>query len=82
ESILNLMKRMNREYGTTFIFSTHDPGIVEMADHVIRLKDGAVIENRRRVSDESSSVTIIPLVGQEKGAEEKIVGVVEAKARV
>ncbi|MCE5257307.1 MAG: ABC transporter ATP-binding protein [Spirochaetaceae bacterium] len=46
-SILALMKRMNREFGTTFIFSTHDPGIVDMADHVIRLKDGMIIENRR-----------------------------------
>ncbi|HEY9054125.1 MAG TPA: ABC transporter ATP-binding protein [Rectinemataceae bacterium] len=47
ESILELMKRMNREFGTTFIFSTHDPGIVAIADHVIRLKDGQVVENRR-----------------------------------
>jgi len=47
ESILGLMKRMNREFGTTFIFSTHDAGIVAIADHVIRLKDGRVVENRR-----------------------------------
>ena len=47
ESILALMKRMNREFGTTFIFSTHDQGIVDIADHVIRLKDGRVTENRR-----------------------------------
>lgn len=47
ESILGLMKRMNREFGTTFIFSTHDVGIVAIADHVIRLKDGRVVENRR-----------------------------------
>ena len=47
ESILGLMKRMNREFGTTFIFSTHDAGIVSIADHVIRLKDGRVTENKR-----------------------------------
>lgn len=47
ESILELMKRMNREFGTTFIFSTHDPGIVSIADHVIRLKDGLIVENYR-----------------------------------
>jgi putative ABC transport system ATP-binding protein len=47
EAILELMKRMNREFGTTFIFSTHDPSIVSIADHIIRLKDGIVIENRR-----------------------------------
>ena len=48
ESILELMQRMNREFGTTFIFSTHDAKIVELADHVIRLKDGLVVENYRQ----------------------------------
>ena len=47
ESIVSLMKHMNQELGTTFIFSTHDPGIVSIADHVIRLKDGRVTENLR-----------------------------------
>ena len=48
ESILELMKHMNREHGTTFVFSTHDAGIVSIADHVIRLKDGLVTDNVRR----------------------------------
>ncbi|QEN05412.1 ABC transporter ATP-binding protein [Thiospirochaeta perfilievii] len=47
EDILNLMKRINREQNTTFIFSTHDATIVDMADHIIRLKDGQVIKNER-----------------------------------
>ncbi len=46
-SIIQLMKKMNKEYGTTFIFSTHDQSIVEIADHVIQLKDGKIIENKR-----------------------------------
>jgi len=48
ESIIDLMKKMNTDVGTTFIFSTHDQSIVDIADHVIRLKDGVVIENRRK----------------------------------
>lgn len=48
ESILELMQKMNREFGTTFIFSTHDAKIVELADHVIRLKDGQVAQDYRR----------------------------------
>lgn len=48
ESIVALMKQMNVELGTTFIFSTHDAGIVGIADHVIRLKDGIVVEDLRR----------------------------------
>jgi len=47
-SIIELMKKMNKEYGTTFIFSTHDQTIVDIADHVIQLKDGKIIENKRR----------------------------------
>jgi putative ABC transport system ATP-binding protein len=47
ESIIELMKKMNKDVGTTFIFSTHDPSIVEIADHVIRLKDGEITMNQR-----------------------------------
>jgi putative ABC transport system ATP-binding protein len=48
EAIIELMKKMNRDFGTTFIFSTHDRSIVEIADHIIRLQDGLVVENTRR----------------------------------
>lgn len=47
--IIELMKKMNQEIGTTFIFSTHDQSIVSIADHVLRLKDGLVIKNERAV---------------------------------
>jgi putative ABC transport system ATP-binding protein len=48
EQIIELMKKINREMDTTFIFSTHDIKIVDIADHVIRLKDGLVTENYRK----------------------------------
>jgi putative ABC transport system ATP-binding protein len=48
EAIIELMKKINRELETTFIFSTHDFKIVNIADHVIRLQDGEVIENCRK----------------------------------
>jgi putative ABC transport system ATP-binding protein len=48
ERILELMKKINREEGTTFIFSTHDPGIWAMANHVIFLRDGAVESESRK----------------------------------
>ena len=43
QTILNLMKKMNEEHNTTFIFSTHDPAIRQLADHVVQLKDGEVL---------------------------------------
>jgi putative ABC transport system ATP-binding protein len=50
ESIIELMKRINRDQNTTFIFSTHDPAIVKNAGHVIQLRDGIVVSEKRRAA--------------------------------
>jgi len=42
EKVLSLMKEINHNEKTTFIFSTHDPEIWKMADHIIFLQDGLV----------------------------------------
>jgi len=49
EKVLSLMKDINRTEKTTFIFSTHDPGIWQMADHVIFLQDGFIKSEKRRL---------------------------------
>jgi putative ABC transport system ATP-binding protein len=41
--LLDMMERLNREKGITFVFSTHDPQVVQRARRVIRLRDGAII---------------------------------------
>jgi len=41
-AVIDLMHRINRAGGVTFIFSSHDPKIIERADTVIRLLDGLV----------------------------------------
>jgi len=38
--ILALMKEINRQFGTTFIFSTHDRRVMSMADRLVRIEDG------------------------------------------
>jgi len=53
ENIISLMKRMNTELSTTFIFSTHDMMIVEIADHVIKLKDGLITKDSQREREEA-----------------------------
>lgn len=40
QAILKLMEAMNKEWNTTFIFSSHDPQIISRARRVVRLKDG------------------------------------------
>ena len=42
ERVLELMRKINREEGTTFVFSTHDPDIWAMANRIVFLKDGRV----------------------------------------
>jgi putative ABC transport system ATP-binding protein len=56
ESILNLMKEINRHYGTTFIFSTHDRRIMAMADRLIRIEDGRVASLGMKVNEQWKSV--------------------------
>lgn len=43
ERIIALMKDINRTHKTTFIFSTHDPQVMQHAGRIIRLKDGKII---------------------------------------
>ena len=46
--VVELMKRINGEEGTTFIFSTHDPAIWENANHVLFMRDGLVEREEER----------------------------------
>jgi len=47
DKILRLMKKINQEEKTTFVFSTHDPEIWQMADRIVFLHDGAVKTEER-----------------------------------
>ena len=39
-AVIGLMKKMRDDFGTTFIFSTHDTKIVGEAEVIFRLEDG------------------------------------------
>lgn len=45
KEILKLIEDVNRKYGNTIIMVTHNEAIKNMADHVIKLRDGAVRHN-------------------------------------
>ncbi|SBT10190.1 conserved hypothetical protein [Candidatus Accumulibacter aalborgensis] len=42
EEILLLMKKINRAFKTTFIFSTHDKRVIARADRLVRVEDGEI----------------------------------------
>ena len=47
-ALMDMMKAMNERRGVTFVFSTHDPMVVERARRVIRLRDGRIEADERR----------------------------------
>jgi putative ABC transport system ATP-binding protein len=47
-TLMDLMRRLNETHGTTFVFSTHDPMVVERARRVVRLRDGRIEADERR----------------------------------
>ena len=47
-ALLDIMHRLSHEEKTTFIFSTHDPRVMERAERIITLRDG-IIESDREI---------------------------------
>lgn len=47
-NLLDIMERMNREQGATFVFSTHDPRVIERARRVVTMVDGTIAKDERR----------------------------------
>ncbi len=48
--IIDLMKRMRDEFDSTFIFSTHDPKIMDAAEVVYEIEDGRVFRQQGEVA--------------------------------
>ncbi len=47
QEVLNIMLKMNKKLGTTFIFSTHDPQVMEYAKRLIEIRDGKVTHDEQ-----------------------------------
>lgn len=48
--IIEMMKKMRDEFGTTFIFSTHDPKIMGEAEVIFTLEDGRIHQSAGKVA--------------------------------
>jgi putative ABC transport system ATP-binding protein len=42
QQVMEIMKKLNKETGVTFIFATHDPRVINYAARVVTLKDGVI----------------------------------------
>jgi putative ABC transport system ATP-binding protein len=45
EQAMEIMKNLNEETGTAFVFATHDPRVVAFAKRVVEMQDGRIISN-------------------------------------
>ena len=43
--LVQMMRRLNQERGVTFLFSSHDPKVIDHADRVIQLEDGRIVSD-------------------------------------
>ena len=46
--ILDIMRDLNEKLGVTFLFSTHDPMVMDRAKRIITLKDGQIADDRQQ----------------------------------
>ena len=50
ESVLELMRELNKKMGTTFIFSTHDKMVMDFAGRLVMLHDGMIESDEGRAA--------------------------------
>jgi putative ABC transport system ATP-binding protein len=40
--VMDIMKKLNKDTGVTFVFATHDPRVINYAERVVTLQDGLI----------------------------------------
>ncbi len=41
--VVRIFRELVKESGMTVVLTTHDPGMMELVDHVIALEDGTIV---------------------------------------
>jgi putative ABC transport system ATP-binding protein len=49
EGLLDLMEGLNQELGTTFLFSSHDPDVIKRAKRLIKMHDGRIVSDEKKI---------------------------------
>jgi putative ABC transport system ATP-binding protein len=45
--VMDIMSKLNRETGVTFVFATHDPRVISYAKRVVTLQDGLITKDNK-----------------------------------
>ena len=45
QQAMDIMKKLNEETGTAFVFATHDPRVMSYASRVLKMQDGRLLDN-------------------------------------
>jgi len=53
--LLETMKKLNEERGVSFLFSTHDPLVMEQANRIVRLVDGTVADDTTKAAPSNTA---------------------------
>ncbi len=48
--LIEMMHRLKTDHGVTFIFSSHDPRVIDRAERLIQLEDGRVVSDEKRAN--------------------------------
>jgi putative ABC transport system ATP-binding protein len=51
DGVVDLMRRLNKEGGETFVIVTHDPEVGEKCDRIIHMRDGLIISHNGHVGN-------------------------------
>jgi putative ABC transport system ATP-binding protein len=47
KQVMDIMQRLNKETGVTFVFATHDPRVIDYANRVVTLQDGLITKDSK-----------------------------------
>jgi putative ABC transport system ATP-binding protein len=62
--LIDLMKHLNEIHGVTFLFSTHDPRLLEHVRRIVTLEDGQIVgEEKREPPSEKQEAQLPQIVG-------------------
>jgi putative ABC transport system ATP-binding protein len=56
KQVMEIMQKLNKETGVTFVFATHDPRVISYAKRVVTLQDGLIVKDNNITAQGSDQV--------------------------